>query len=83
MSHIVKAPAIQVIAGARAHFLETGAILPDGVAEETLERLVADGLIESVADDTDTTEADPDADAKAKADADAKAKTDADAKAQK
>lgn len=86
MTHIVTAPAIQVIAGVRAHFLEKGAVLPDGVAEETLERLVDEGLIESVADETDTTAdadaaAKADADAKAKADAEAKAKADADAKA--
>ncbi|MEN0021994.1 MAG: hypothetical protein AAGC61_01845 [Microbacterium sp.] len=84
--HIVTAPAVQVLAGARSHFLETGAILPDGVAEDTVKRLVKEKLI-AVVEDEGNTDADAkakaDADAKAKADADAKAKAEADAKAQK
>lgn len=48
MAYTVKAPAVQVIVGARAHFLETGAVLPEGVDDSTTERLLAEGLIEAV-----------------------------------
>lgn len=45
MAAIVTAPAVQVIVGGRAHFLEEGAVLPDGVDEQTLKRFRAEGLI--------------------------------------
>lgn len=45
MAHIVTAPAVQVTAGARAHFIERGGILPQGVDEAVLDRLVDEGLI--------------------------------------
>ncbi len=45
MTHIVTAPAVQVTAGARAHFIERGGILPQGVDETVLDRLVDEGLI--------------------------------------
>ncbi|MCW2165071.1 hypothetical protein B0I12_002226 [Microbacterium hydrothermale] len=45
MAVIVTAPAVQVIVGGRAHFLEEGAVLPDGVDEQTLKRFRAEGLI--------------------------------------
>lgn len=45
MSVRVVAPAVQVTVGARVYFLEAGAVLPEGVDEETLERFVSDGLV--------------------------------------
>lgn len=48
MSYQVVAPAIQVVVGARAHFLETGAVLPEGVAEADIKRLKGKGFIEKV-----------------------------------
>ncbi|WP_282946963.1 hypothetical protein [Cellulomonas endometrii] len=48
--HVVTSPAVQVIAGGRAFFLERGAVLPGGVAEDVLEHLLANGLIETVAE---------------------------------
>lgn len=45
MSHVVTAPAIQVRAGARQFFLETGAAVPDGVDQDTLDRLVDEGMV--------------------------------------
>lgn len=41
----VTAAAVQVVAGARAHFVERGGILPDGVADDVLARLVDEGMI--------------------------------------
>ena len=84
MSHVVTAPAIQVRIGARQFFLETGATVPDGIDEDTLDRLVDEGMIAEVDDPVADADADAEAAAKAKADADAeaaaKAKADADAK---
>jgi hypothetical protein len=54
--HVVTSPAVQVIAGGRAFFVERGAALPKGVAEDVLEHLRANDLIETVA------ESDPDTD---------------------
>lgn len=45
MAHVVTGAAVQVTAAGRTHFLETGAIIPDGVPEEVLDRLVLEGLI--------------------------------------
>jgi len=48
--HVVTAPAVQVIAGGRAFFLERGAVLPGGVAEGVIEHLLANDLIETLAE---------------------------------
>lgn len=48
MALIVKAPAVQVIVGSRAHFLEAGAVVPEGVDQAVLDRLVAEGFLGSV-----------------------------------
>lgn len=45
MSHVVIAPAIQVVVGSRALFLETGAVVPEGVPAADLERLEREGFI--------------------------------------
>lgn len=45
MAAVVTAPAVQVVVGGRAHFLEEGAVLPEGVDEATLKRFRAEGLI--------------------------------------
>ena len=56
--HVVVAPAVQLVIGSRAHFLETDAVVPEGVAEADIERLVADGLIaEYVAPEPEEVEA--------------------------
>lgn len=44
-THVVVAPAVQLVVGARAYFLEKDAIVPEGVEPEDIERLVTDGLI--------------------------------------
>lgn len=44
----VASAAVQVVAGARAHFVERGATLPEGVEEDVLERLLAEGLIAQI-----------------------------------
>ena len=44
-SYVVTAVAVQVRAGARDYFLETDAVLPEGVAQETLDYLLAEGMI--------------------------------------
>lgn len=48
MAHVVISPAIQVIVGARAHFLEKGARVPDGVDKDTIARLVKEKHISEV-----------------------------------
>ena len=48
--HVVTSPAVQVIAGGRAFFLERGAALPGGVSESVIEHLLANDLIETVAE---------------------------------
>lgn len=55
MAGVVIAPAVQVIVGGRAHFLEQGAVLPEGVDEATLTRFRAEGMIadEAVEGDVD------------------------------
>lgn len=55
MAAVVIAPAVQVIVGGRAHFLEKGAVLPESVDEATLKRFRAEELIadEAVAEDVD------------------------------
>lgn len=85
MSHVVTAPAIQVRAGARQWFLETGATVPVGIDQDILDRLVDEGMIAEVAEPTEPAEgSDAEAEAKAKADAEAEAeaKAKADAAAQ-
>lgn len=46
-SHVVTSPAVQVTAGGRAYFLERGAVLPEGVAADVIEHLLANDLIEA------------------------------------
>lgn len=53
MAHIVIAPAVQVTAGARTHFIETGSLLPDGVPADVLERLVSEEMIAVVVEEID------------------------------
>lgn len=81
MSHVVTAPAIQIRTGARQWFLETGATVPAGVDQDTIDRLVDEGLIEEIAEPTPDADAEAAAAAKEKADAEAaaaeKAKADA------
>lgn len=45
MRHVVTAAAVQITAAGRTHFLETGAVIPKGVNDEVLNRLVREGLI--------------------------------------
>lgn len=59
MSHVVIAPAIQVVVGSRAHFLETGAVVPEGVPAADLERLEREGFIEQVDDADEVPDSDP------------------------
>lgn len=44
----VIAAAVQVQVGARVHMVYKGALLPEGVDEETVDRLVAKGLVAKV-----------------------------------
>lgn len=41
----VSAPAVQVVVESRSHFLERGAILPESVEADVIERFLAEGLI--------------------------------------
>ena len=55
----VAAAAVQVVVGARAHFVERGALLPDGVSEEDIKRLVREGLITKYTDPDPAEQAPP------------------------
>lgn len=48
MTHIVRAPAVQVTVGRQGYFIERGGILPDGVPEDVVERLLDEGMIAAV-----------------------------------
>lgn len=49
MAAVVTAPAVQVTVGGRVLFLEKGAVLPDGVDEDTLARFRDEELIADIA----------------------------------
>jgi hypothetical protein len=43
--YVVTAPAVQLVVGSRMYFVERGAAVPDGVAEDVLAHLVGIGYI--------------------------------------
>lgn len=59
MAHVVTAAAVQVTAGPRSYFLETGAVLPEGVADDVIERLVDEGMIAEIEPDSPTEPTEP------------------------
>jgi hypothetical protein len=77
MPYIVTGAAVQITAAGRTHFLETDAVIPEGVDADVLDRLVADGLIadfeivevEEIAPERVFTQAEVDAAVQAAADA--------------
>lgn len=50
MAHRVTAPAVQVQVGNRIHILHRGAVLPEGVPGEVVERLAGLGMVAKAAE---------------------------------
>jgi hypothetical protein len=61
-AYVVAVPAIQVTVGARMWFLEHGTVVPEGVDDETITRLVDGGFITEVQTDEEEPEAAPEPD---------------------
>jgi hypothetical protein len=59
MTYVVESAAVQVVAGARAHFIERGAVVPEGVDGDVIARLLSEGMISELPVEEETDEEAP------------------------